>query len=163
MKVVGIKIKYQKSKLIFCMVVIIVIIFTLGTQFSFHRMQGLSMTPTFKNGDIVLLKKQQIVHRYDVVAFKEKHKSYIKRVIGLPKDSFILQGNQLTISLGSNRFRSVVTFEIQPQLSSELKGKTQIPNGYYLMIGDASDISKDSRDFGLIEKTQIEGKIIWKS
>lgn len=145
------------------MIIISIVIFILNTQFAFRQVLGSSMSPNYHNRDIVLMKKTASLRRYDVVAFKEGEKDYIKRLIGLPKDYFILQGNQLTLSLGASDFRSVLTIEIQPKLVAELKGKTQLPEGNYLMLGDASAISKDSRDFGLISKKQIEGKIIWKS
>ena len=33
-----------------------------------------------------------------------------------------------------------------------------IPNGYYLVLGDNREESKDSRTFGLVKKSDIKGK-----
>ena len=64
-----------------------------------HEVSGLSMYPTFKNKDFLLSYLVDVrinnIRHGDVVVFHspvEEDKLYIKRVIGLPKDTIKLEG-----------------------------------------------------------------------
>ena len=43
-----------------------------------------------------------------------------------------------------------------------VKRINKIDNGKYCLLGDNKNDSKDSRNFGLIERDQIKGKVILK-
>ena len=50
--------------------------------------QGDSMYPNLKNGEMLFIKKFDLKYNYnDIVIIKKKDKTIIKRIVGLPKDS----------------------------------------------------------------------------
>ena len=73
----------------------------------------------------------------DIIVFRDSSGSLlIKRVCGVPGDK---------INYNDNR----------------LKEYSHIPDGYYLVLGDNKEYSRDSRHIGLISISQIEGKVIF--
>ena len=58
------------------------------------------------------------------------------------------------------RIGDVVIFEKDKK--QFVKRINKIDNGKYCLLGDNKNDSKDSRNFGLIERDQIKGKVILK-
>ena len=86
-------------------------------------------------------------------------RSYIKRVIGLP-------GDHIYISENGEVYINDKLLE-EPYLVDGLKTPItgnyydiQIPEGYYFVMGDNREGSKDSRELGLIPAEKIEGKVV---
>ena len=65
------------------------------------RVNGSSMYPTLKNGEIMLLNKINYrfhdIKRFDIVVVKEEDQKIIKRVIGLPGETLKYENNTLYI------------------------------------------------------------------
>lgn len=118
-------------------IAIFVLLFIVIYVFSVQVVVGPSMEPGLKENDILFLSKFHYkvfdVKRDDVVAFSDKSSKYlIKRIIGIPGDNL------------------------------EEYGYETIPEDMYFVLGDNLDDSLDSRDFGLISKSQIIGKPYFK-
>ena len=123
--------------------------------------------------------------RGDVMVFIPPHKSqhYIKRVVGLPGDTVEMRNGVLYVNgeemlqkpleggwqLG-DPFHIVQTEQlgdvehairrkVSPSPVSQSYSK-QIPEGYYCMIGDNRDNSRDSREWGLVPEKNIVGKAV---
>ena len=82
----------------------------------------------------------------------------IKRVVGLPGEVVEYKDNYVVIN--------GVTYK-EPFIDSNIKtndfsikdlGYDIIPNDMYLVLGDNRENSQDSRDYGLISKSEIIGK-----
>lgn len=131
-----------------------------------YQVNGLSMYPTFENGEYVLT--NLIVKRFgefkkgDVIVFKspvEKNKDFIKRVIATEGDTisvsdgnFYLNGNLLEEEyLPSNYVTSGGSF-----LSEGTQVK--VPEGNYFVSGDNRSNSSDSREWGFVTREEIIGK-----
>lgn len=83
---------------------------------------------------------------------------FVKRIVGIPGDSILVQKQTLILDLGGKgTFQSTLRLELSESIAAELAGKTRIPPNYYFMLGDNTDVSQDSRRFGYVKKTQIEG------
>ena len=127
---------------------VIIIIFTF--VIAFHPIAGNSMVPTLEEGNIVLVSKFHPnlinVKRGQIVIVKTNHKSYIKRVIGLPGENVEVKDNKLYIN--------GIEYE-EPYLENDIKNN-------YLVLGDNREDSTDSRNFGLISKKEIKGVAIFK-
>ncbi len=163
-----------------------------------------SMKPTLMEGDRILVDKLAYDIRFpfmhwrlktlgepkrgDIVIFPspETEELYVKRVIGLPGDTFSMKNNRLRINdkpldykFDENNVASVLNAEdkknfhvVEEQLEGRPHsimvsrygspvsdyGKTRIPQGKYLVLGDNRDRSKDSRFIGLIDRERIRGK-----
>lgn len=137
---------------------------------------GSSMYPTLKNGELLLLSKISYkindIERFDVVVIKEDD-WIIKRVIGLPGEDISYKDNKLYINdeVFEDEYANGETEDFNLEdiwlagLDNEYIEKfdeafTVIPDGYYLVLGDNRDISKDSRSVGLIPEDEIRGKAV---
>lgn len=151
------------KELIPYLVIILVVIFIRTFIATPVRVEGRSMVPTLKNGDILILNKlSHNYKRFDIVVVKAHNTKLVKRIIGLPGESIEYKDNVLYIN---GKAIKDVTPEATDDFSlEELYGITKIPNGYYFVMGDNRDGSSDSRDYriGLIKKENILGKTIFR-
>lgn len=135
---------------------------------------GDSMFPTLKNNELLLLSKISYklhdIDRFDVVVIKEDE-WIIKRVIGLPGETVKYSGGKLYIddkeykdiygNGNTNDFDLEDIWEAGLLNNHDLKEEySTIPKGYYLVLGDNREISKDSRSTGLIKEEEIKGKAV---
>lgn len=126
------------------------------------RVNGSSMEPTLKDGDIMILNEIGYhlngVKRFDIVVVKKDNDNdrIIKRVIGLPGETVAFKDNKLFINdeVVEENFSHDVTHNFD---LSEID-ETIIPDDYYFVVGDNRGNSKDSRIIGLINKSEIKGK-----
>ena len=144
------------------------------TNYKAHQIVGNSMLPTLANGDRILIKKTQNIQRFDIVTFRPDEKNteetYIKRVIAMPGDKFVIQGTNMylffqksivedfeAMRYTSNLPDSTEVLQLDKKVADNLRNKTQIPKDYYLVLGDNRKNSADSRALGLIPKNNLEG------
>lgn len=151
--------------IIIAIVVIAVIRMFLFVSFS---VDGLSMDPTFKDGDRVVVNKFIYdlgeVEQDDVIVFESNQDSaYVKRVIGVPGDTVemvdkivYLNGEPLQEDYVTHHGESYMDNFTLSDLGVE---GGAIPEGHYLVLGDNRPISRDSRDFGLITEDSIIGEV----
>ena len=124
------------------------------------RVDGNSMSPTLKNGEILLLKKfDKSIERFDIVVIKHNNDRLIKRVIGLPGEYIEYKENKLFVNgkFVKENFRHETTdnFELVELIGEYMK----IPKDKYLVLGDNRINSLDSRYIGLIDKKKITGSV----
>lgn len=119
------------------------------------RVDGTSMYPTLKNKDIILLKKYDQNYQYgDIVILNYMKTKLVKRVIGVPGDSIEIVDGTLYINMKKvdDPYSSITADFSLLQL-----GYTEVPEGYYFVMGDNRKASSDSRMIGLIKKSDILG------
>ena len=146
--------------------IFIVTVFIVIYIFSLTQVVGLSMNPTLENGDVTIVLKSHYrvfdIKRFDVVSFNyEDTKHLVKRIVGLPGEHVLYENGNLFI----NGELVVESFEKEGTVAyfdlSE-KNYNQIPEDYYFVMGDNRADSLDSRTIGLIEKEEINGKIVFR-
>ena len=126
------------------------------------QIEGTSMEPTMKNGDIVLLTKTQQFDRGEICGFAWNNKLLIKRVIGIP-------GDWIEIDTDGTVYRNGEKLE-EPYAQQiafgecDLEFPFQVPQEQYFVIGDMRESSIDSRNtlIGCIPKDQIVGKVFFR-
>ncbi|MBL1229906.1 signal peptidase I [Enterococcus sp. BWB1-3] len=150
-------------------------------RFGTHKVDGQSMAPTFQTGDRIIVKKQQVIQRYDIVTFEPKEikgESYVKRIIGMPGDQIQLDGTTLYLlpeesvtAEGDTQILprepgsladGTLTIQVSEYTAYMLGSYQTIPKGHYFVEGDNRLHSDDSRVFGLVDSAQIEGVVLYR-
>lgn len=124
------------------------------------RVNGASMYPYLKDGEILILNKMNKKYeRYDIVVANAANTKVIKRVIGLPGENIEYKNCKLYIN-GEEKEDFVKECITEDFTLEDLYGYAIIPEGYYFVMGDNRKESSDSRDYriGLIKSEQIQGK-----
>ena len=126
------------------------------------QIEGTSMEPTLKNGDIVLLNKTTAFDRGDICGFAWNNKILIKRVIGIPGDWIEIDTDGTVYRNGEKLdepYAEQIAFG-----ECDLEFPYQVPQEQYFVLGDMRESSIDSRNtlVGCVENEQIIGKIFFR-
>lgn len=141
-------------------IVIIIVVILIRTYIATPvRVNGDSMYPYLKEGEVLILNKlDKSYNRFDIVVINSNKTKIIKRIIGLPGETVAYKDCKLYIN--DKEVEDFVGECITDDFSLEgLYDYAMIPEGYYFVMGDNRKNSSDSRDYrvGLISKKQIEG------
>lgn len=142
-----------------------------------HTVDGQSMEPTLSQNDRYIVLKTEKLSRYDIVVFSEKKadnpEEYVKRVMGIPGDRLWTTDTNVyirpkeaetidTAKEAAGTWDSTLSVKASPEVIQKLEGMTEIPEGYYFVLGDNRQASRDSRAMGLISLEEIEGKAVYR-
>lgn len=123
------------------------------------KVNGNSMIPNLYDKELLLLNKfDKNYNRFDIVVLRKNGVIYVKRIIGLPSEVVKYKENQLFINdvLLTEDFEHGYADDVE-----FLTGKEdEIPKQSYIVLGDNRTDSIDSRNFGIVRKEEIIGKII---
>ncbi len=136
---------------------------------------GESMYNTLNDGDNIIVEKLSYTfgepERFDIIVFphydeiRGEEVYYIKRIIGMPGETLqIIDG--LIYLIGEDGEKSMLEEEYGyyrgglQMMSGIAASPITIPEGYYFVLGDNRNNSKDSRDatVGLVKGDDIMGK-----
>jgi signal peptidase I len=131
---------------------------------------GSSMNPSLHDQDLVLASgidyRLHPPERGDIVIVKDPYdpsQNFIKRIIGLPGDHVLIRAGHVYVNsirleepYIATAWRTTTNW---PAFPDQADGEA-IPPGSYFVLGDNRDHSSDSRLFGYIPESQIEGKAI---
>ncbi len=129
-----------------------------------YLVDGRSMDPTFATGDYLIVDK--ISYRFttpernSVIVFKypgDLTKSFIKRIIGLPGETVIVDetGTRIINKDNPNGFLVDQSYVKHP---SDMPYKVTLTDSEYFVMGDNRAESFDSRSWGPLPKEDILGK-----
>lgn len=127
---------------------------------------GSSMAPTFKDGDYLIVDKLSYrlanPHRDDVVIFRfpgDPSKFYIKRIIGLPSETVIIDGGKITIINEAHPDGLVLDQPfIEKPSSNNLRFDLKADE--YFVMGDNRNASSDSRFWGPVKRDLLSGRAL---
>lgn len=125
---------------------------------------GMSMEPTLKDGDVIVILKSQNLEAGDLVSLYYNGKIMIKRIIGQPGEYINMDADGNVYVNGSRLNEAYIGSKSLGDCDIEFP--YQVPDGKYFVLGDHRSISVDSRNslIGCIPADQIIGKIfirIW--
>jgi len=140
-----------------------------------HQIRGDSMLPNFRNGEYLLtemvsynlLKKEP--QRGEVVVFRSPEQpnlDFIKRVIALPNEKVKLENGKVFI-INQEHPEGFLLEEDYLEEGTATEGRRTIKDGEvfstgdsgYVVIGDNRERSSDSREWGVIGKESMIGKV----
>ena len=123
------------------------------------RVDGFSMLPTLENGEFVLVNR--LAYRFgepergDIIVFRSllASEDLIKRVIGLPGDTVMVEGSVVSIN-------GTVIDEPYIAASPLYTGTWKVPPGNLFVMGDNRNDSSDSHSWGFLPMENIIGKAV---
>lgn len=125
---------------------------------------GDSMFPTFVDGEYLIVDELSYnlgnIHRGDVVIFRyprDPKKFFIKRIIGLPNETIILDGEGIEIK--NKNYPNGLKID-EPYIDTTFTGKNVYitKDNEYFVMGDNRDQSSDSRFWGPVEERFLVGR-----
>ncbi len=131
-----------------------ILTFVNGFFFGFATVIGPSMQPTFCQGDYVIIEHySEDYQRDDIMIFIHEDSKLIKRVVGVPGDTLLINNSGVYIN-------GILIEDVF--LSSVIQTNEIIPEGEYYVLGDNRGNSNDSRAFGLVSIDQVLGEVVMK-
>lgn len=128
------------------------------------QVEGTSMMPRLENNERIFINKFvyrfRPVERGDVVVFRyplDPSKSYIKRVIGLPGDEVTIHDGRVLVNGKPLREPYVPPEYLDAQSYSPVK----VEPHHYFVLGDHRNSSRDSREWGTVDRSLIYGKAVF--
>jgi len=128
------------------------------------KVEGTSMEPRLEPQDRLFVNKFVYhfsdIRRGDIVVFwypKDRSKSFIKRVIGLPGDRVEIRSG--TVFVNGEKLSEPY---LQGQLEVESHRSEVIPSQQYFVLGDHRNFSSDSRDWGTVPRQNIFGEAVFR-
>lgn len=140
-----------------------------------HQVNGLSMVPTFLNGEYVLTDKVSYrfgqPQRGDIIVFHAPEAAqcpegtgcdFIKRILGLPGETVEVKNNAIYIN-GTPLSEVYIPPEFQTLPGKfAMQGPYTLQANEFFVSGDNRPYSSDSRAWGPITKDEIVGKAFFR-
>lgn len=142
-------------------VLTLVIFFLIRTVVQNFRVEGMSMEPSFHDGQFLLINKLSYrlgeAERGDVIVFRyprDPSRDFIKRIIGLPGETIEIREGQVYIN---GELTPTVATINQANYNS---GPTTIGPDELYVLGDNRPNSSDSHAWGTLPLDLVIGKVI---
>ena len=128
---------------------------------------GDSMKETFQSGQYLIV-DQLSYHfnepkRGDVIIFrfpKDISKYFIKRIIAVPGDTIIIDGDIVTIKNKENPKGVTLKEPYVAAMQPNTRVREELGEGEYYVMGDNRDASLDSRAWGILHEDKIVGRAL---
>jgi len=185
--------KWLNKIIIIVFLTFVLFLISIGSShFSIHRVIGDSMSPTLKDGDIILINnKIRNFQNGNIVLFcsNKTPKMMIKRIFGSHSDTLVIERDQIkvmgitehisrlqnayandlltnsqdnTLSFSVNQSYSCLTITHMPTIDNLYFYTQIIPVQSFFVLGDNIPTSNDSRHFGLVSENEIKGVFVHK-
>lgn len=135
-----------------------------------YIVSGASMEPTFDSFNYLIIDRISYhlgdPPRGDVVVFhfpQDPSRSFIKRVIGLPHETVVIQSNQVFIQ--NDVHPEGFPLEEPYILSQNMRDTSitlELEEGEYFVMGDNRRASADSRVWGPVPRDNIVGRVLFR-
>ena len=123
----------------------------------FHRMAGNNMFPAIKDGDLCIMYKLEDYHSDDVVAYTDNS--------GATKIGRIVAVGGQTVEFPEEGGYTVDGYQPSEEITYETHGvdtdPIDVPEGSFFILNDFRSDTDDSRIYGVIEESRIDGKLMF--
>ena len=126
---------------------------------------GASMSPTFNTGEYLIVDELSYYFtkpaRGEVVVFRypnDPSKFFIKRIIGLPGESVILNNDEIAIMQNDDVIVLDESYIEHNQPYDPVR--VDLSEEEYFVMGDNRDVSSDSRIWGPLDDNLLRGRVV---
>lgn len=149
----------KENKTIVAILLVITTLLLLYNCTGLCGVNGNSMYPTLRNGDLLLTSRGHDCARGDIVVLyaNELGEDIVKRVIGVSGDNVSITKTGLYVN---DELQNEPYLNDDEWYKDSAKISVSIPDGYIFVMGDNREGSYDSRDIGLLPVTCVFGTLI---
>ena len=130
--------------------------------------KGASMEPAYEERDYLVIDELSYYFREpargEVVGFRfpdDPSEFFIKRVIGLPGETVIIENGEVFISSGeASKPRRLEERYLADELETSGRITQVLEPDEYFVLGDNRAYSKDSRSWGILPQKNITGRVL---
>ena len=126
------------------------------------QIDGTSMNPLLRVGEVVLAVRSDNPEKKEIIAFRHNNKLFVKRVIAIAGDRVDIQDDGTVLVNGNALSEPYIAGKSFAPCDIELP--FHVPAGTVFVLGDNRPAARDSRDsrFGPVGREEIIGKVIWR-
>ena len=140
------------------LVVLLWILF--GMVFGLAVMRDDDMSPRISAGDLMLFYRlEDTLRAEDVIIFEKEGRQYTGRIVAVGGDTVEVTEDARLMINGSYVAESNIYYST-PRYESEVAYPVTLGEGQVFVLCDYREGARDSRYFGPVEKTEIQGKVI---
>ena len=143
---------------LFLLITVIGILF--GVVFGLTPMANADMQPAVCAGDLMLYYRlDKNLKRDDVVVFQKEGIQYTGRIVAVPGDVVEIT-DESELMVNKNTVMEDNIFYTTPAYDSEVEYPLALKEDQYFILCDNREGAKDSRSFGVVDTSEIKGKVI---
>lgn len=143
---------------LFLLITVIGILF--GVVFGLTPMANADMQPAVCAGDLMLYYRlDKNLKSDDVVVFQKEGIQYTGRIVAVPGDVVEIT-DESELMVNKNTVMEDNIFYTTPAYDSEVEYPLALKEDQYFILCDNREGAKDSRAFGVVDTSEIKGKVI---
>lgn len=143
---------------LFLLIMVIGILF--GVVFGLTPMANADMQPAVCAGDLMLYYRlDKNLNSDDVVVFQKEGIQYTGRIVAVPGDVVEIT-DESELMVNKNTVMEDNIFYTTPAYDSEVEYPLALKEDQYFILCDNREGAKDSRSFGVVDTSEIKGKVI---
>ena len=143
---------------LFLLITVIGILF--GVVFGLTPMANADMQPAVCAGDLMLYYRlDKNLKSDDVVVFQKKGIQYTGRIVAVPGDVVEIT-DESELMVNKNTVMEDNIFYTTPAYDSDVEYPLALKEDQYFILCDNREGAKDSRSFGVVDTSEIKGKVI---
>lgn len=141
-----------------CVVLAVVLIVLFTQVFLLAQVSGNDMFPAIKDGDLVLAYRLQTEFaKNDVIVYQVGGERRVGRIIGREGDVVMMDDTGNLLVNGTTQGGDI----LYPTYAKEsITYPYVVPENSFFVLGDYRTQTEDSRDFGPVSRSDVEGKVI---
>ncbi len=146
------------SLLVRSLVLVLILILVFTQLFGLVQVSGNDMFPAIRDGDILLYYRLQSSYDKDVVVvYRQDGELTAGRIIGRPGD-VIQMDESGSLSVNGTTQAGQILYPTYPK--ENIIYPYVVPQDHYFILCDYRTQGVDSRDFGAVPASEIQGKVI---
>ena len=143
---------------LFLLITVIGILF--GVVFGLTPMANADMQPAVCAGDLMLYYRlDKNLKSDDVVVFQKEGIQYTGRIVAVPGDVVEIT-DESDLMVNKSTVMEDNIFDTTPAYDSEVEYPLALKEDQYFILCDNREGAKDSRSFGVVDTSEIKGKVI---